>query len=101
MQALNEKGENARESIFLRCYDYAVTLGKSLDIEPNMTQIAGSQIHHANASASTAFDYYLRNMCLSFFDHLMEGIDTRFVKYGSMIHMVHAFVSSVIAMRKV
>ena len=33
--------ENARESIFLRCYDYAVTPGKPLDIEPDMPRNTG------------------------------------------------------------
>ena len=62
MLALKEERVNARETIFRRCYDYAVTLGKSLDIEPNMPRNAGREIHCANASASTPFDYYLRNM---------------------------------------
>ena len=101
MLALKEERVNARESIFRRCYDYAMTLGKSLDIELNMPRIAGRQIHCTNASASTPFDYYLRNMCLPFLDRLMEGLNTRFDKYGSMIHKMHAFVPSVIGMRKV
>ena len=62
MLALKEQRENARERIFRRCYDYAVTLGKLLDIKPDMSRIAGRQIHRANASASTPYDYYLRNM---------------------------------------
>ena len=40
-------------------------------------------------------------MCLPFLDHLMEGLNTRFDKYGSMIHKMHAFVPSVIGMKKV
>ena len=48
--------------MFRRCHGYIVTLGKSLDMEPNVPGIAGRQIHRANASASTPFDYYLRNM---------------------------------------
>ena len=101
MLALKKERVNARESICRRCYDYAVTLGKSLDIGPNMPRIASRQIHRANGSASTPFDYYLRNMCLPFLDHLMEGLNTRFDKYGSMIHKMHAFVPSVIGMKKV
>ena len=31
----------------------------------------------------------------------MEGLNTRFDKYGSMIHKMHAFVPSVIGMKKV
>ena len=40
---------------------------------------------------STHFDYYLRNMCLPFLEHLTEQLNTRFNKYGSMIHKMHAF----------
>ena len=78
MLALKEDWENARESIFRRCYDYELILGKLLDIEPDMPRIAGRQMHRANALASTPFDYYLRNMCLPFLDHLIEGLNTRF-----------------------
>ena len=101
MLGLKEERENARKSIFRRCCDYAVTLGKSLDIEPHMPKIGARQIHRANASASTPFDYYLRNICLPFLHHLLDGLNTRFNKYGSMIHKIHAFVPSVIGMRKV
>ena len=31
----------------------------------------------------------------------MEGLNTRFDKYGSMVHKMHVFVPSVIGMRKV
>ena len=65
-----------------------------------MPRIAGSKIHRANTSTSTPFDYYLRNMCLPFLDHLIEGLNTRFDKYGSMIPKTHAFVQSVIGMGK-
>ena len=101
MLALKEERVNARESILRRCYDYAVTLGKLLDIEPNMPRITSRQMHRAHASASPPFDYYLRNMCFPFLDHLIEGLNTRFDKYGSMVHKTHAFVPSVIQMRKV
>ena len=73
MLALKEERKNASESIFRRCYDYAVTLGKSLDIEPDMLKIAW----------------------------IIDGLFTRFDKYGSMIYKIHAFVPSVIGMRKV
>ena len=78
-----------------------MTLGTLLDIEPKIPRIAGRQIHHANASASTPSDYYLLNMYLPFLDHLMDGLNTRFHKYDSMIHKMHAFIPPVIGMRKV
>ena len=101
MLALKEERENIGESIFRRCYDYAVTLGRSLDVEPDMQRIAGTKIHRANASASTFCDYYLPSMCITFLNHLIDGLNTRFDKYGSMIHKMHVFVPSVIEMRKV
>ena len=73
MLALKEERENARD-IFRCCYYYVVTLGKLLDIEPDMPRIPGRQIHRANASASTPFDYYLRNMGPPFLDHLKKGL---------------------------
>ena len=71
---MKEERENATESIFQLCYYYVVTLGKLLDIEPDMPRIPGRQIHRANASASTPFDYYLRNMGPPFLDHLKKGL---------------------------
>ena len=92
MLALKEEQENAKKSILWRCHDYALALGKLLDIGPSTPKIAGRQIHHANASASTPFDYYLQNMCLPFPEHLIEELNTGFDRYGSMIYKIHAFV---------
>ena len=64
-------------------------------------ELQAGKLHRANASASTPFDYYLRNMCLPFLDYLIEGLNTRFDKYGSIIHKIHAFVPSMIRMGKV
>ena len=66
-----------------------------------MLRTVGGQIHRADAPASTPVDYYLQNMYLPFLDHLIEGLSTRFDKYGSMIHKMHVFVPSVIGMKKV
>ena len=63
-----------------------------------MPRIVGRQKHRANASASTPFNYYLRNMCLPFLEHLIEGLNTRFNKYASMIYNMHAFVRSLVGM---
>ena len=70
---LKEKRENVRENIFRRCYDYGLTLGKLLDIEPDIPRIAGRQKHRANVSASIPSDYYLGNMRFPYLDHLIEG----------------------------
>ena len=69
MLALKEERENAGESIFQRCYDNVLTFGKLLDIEPDMSRIAGRKI---NPSISTPLDYYVRNMCPPFLNHLIE-----------------------------
>ena len=81
------------QSIFRRYYDYALALGKSLDMEPDMPRITVWQIHSVNASAWTPFDYYLQNMCLLCLDHLIKGLNTRFHTYK-----MHAFVPSVTGM---
>ena len=39
------------QSIFRRFYDYALALGKSLDMEPDMPRITVWQIYSVNASA--------------------------------------------------
>lgn len=72
MLALKEERENAGESIFQRCYDNVLTFGKLLDIEPDMSRIAGRKINPANASISTPLDYYVRNMGPPFLNHLIE-----------------------------
>ena len=41
--------------------------------------------------------HIFQNMCLTFLDHLIEGLNTRFDKYGSVIPIMHAFIPSVIA----
>ena len=37
-------------------------------------------------------------MCLPFIEHLIEGLNTRFNKYASMIYNMHAFVPSLVGM---
>ena len=42
--ALTEEREKVRESRFRRCYDFALTRGKSLNIESDIPRIAGRLI---------------------------------------------------------
>ena len=72
-----------------------MTLRKLLDTEADMPRTAGRQIHRGNASASTPFDYHLRNM-----SSISWPFD-KTIKYGSMIPKMHAFVPLMIEMRKV
>ena len=44
--------------------------------------------------------HIFQNMCLTFLDHLIKGLNTRFDKYGSVVPKMHAFVPSVIAVWK-
>ena len=44
--------------------------------------------------------HIFQNMFLTFLDRLIEGLNTRFDKYGSVVPKMHAFVPSVIAVGK-
>ena len=44
--------------------------------------------------------HIFQNMFLTFLDRLIEGLNTRFDKYGSVVPKMHAFVPSVIAVEK-
>ena len=72
-----------------------------VDIVPSMPRIATRQQHRENAEPDTPFNYYRKNMCLSFLDHLRSGIDVRFDKYGKTVLMMQALIPSVIAERDV
>ena len=44
--------------------------------------------------------HIFQNMFLTFLDRLIERLNTRFDKYGSVVPKMHAFVPSVIAVGK-
>lgn len=44
--------------------------------------------------------HIFQNVFLTFLDRLIEGLNTRFDKYGSVVPKMHAFVPSVIAVGK-
>lgn len=44
--------------------------------------------------------HIFQNVFLTFLDRLIEGLNTRFDKYGSVVPKMHAFVPSVIAIGK-
>ena len=72
-----------------------------IDIVTNIPQIAACQQHQENEDSDTPFNYYRKNMCLTFRDHLINGIDVRFNKYGQTALMVQAFTLSVVHERDV
>ena len=59
------------------------------ELQPvNNTDQMQSQIH--------IFDYYRVNMCLPFLDHIINGIDVYFDKYGKIVLAMAGLVPSVI-----
>ena len=61
-----------------------------------MPQIVARQQHRPSAESSTLFDFYRVNMCLPFLDHIINGIDVRFDKYGKIVLAMAGLVPSVI-----
>ena len=92
---------HAETSLFQRCYDQACALAESVDVEPTMPRLASRKTHRANAESNSPFQYYLRNVCYPLVDHLINGIDVRFDKYGKTIHLMYGLISSVTAEREV
>ena len=71
---LQYETENAETSLFRRCYSQACAVAALIDIQPTMPRVASWQIFRANAESNTPFQYYLRNDCYPFLDHLTQGI---------------------------
>ena len=90
-------GENADESFFKRWYNYSCSMSKLVGIVPSMPRLASRQMHRQNAEADTPEDCYRRNVCLPFLDHLIQGIDSRFDKYGKTILLMMGLVPAVVA----
>lgn len=82
---------------FTRCFEYASQVAGQISIFPCMPRIAARQQHRANAESTTPYDYYRINMCLPFLDHLINGIDVRFDKYGQTVLSMAGLIPSVIA----
>ena len=86
---------------FSRCFEYAVEMASLIDIIPSMPRIATRQQYRENSESDTPFNYYRKNMCLPFLDHLINGIDVRFDKYVKTVLMMQALIPLVIAERDV
>ena len=71
------------------------------DIVPSMPRIAARQQYQENAKSDTPFNYYRKNMCLPFLDHLINGTDVRFDKYGKTVLILQALIPSAISERDV
>ena len=85
---LHYERENAETSLFKRCYSQACAVEALIDIKQTMPRVASWQISYANAKSNTPFQYYLRNVCYPLLDHLRQGIDNRFDKYGSTVYLM-------------
>ena len=83
---LQHKREHAKTSLFKRCYSQAFAVKALIYIQPNIARVASRQIFRVNTEPNTPFQYYLRNICYTLLDHLMQGIDNRFDKYRSTIY---------------
>ena len=92
---------HAETSLFQRCYDQACALAELVDVEPTMPRLVSRQTHRANAESNSPFQSYLRNVCYPLLDHLINGIDVRFDKYGKTIHLIYGLIPSVTAEREV
>ena len=87
---------------YFSCYfDCAVEMSFLIDIVTSMPQIAACQQHQENEDSDTPFNYYRKNMWLTFLHHLINGTDVRFNKYGQTVLMMQAFILSVVAERDV
>ena len=85
-------------AFFKRCFTYAKDLGALFGEELSMPRTAARQRHRANAEAQTPLESWLRNAYLPFLDHIV-GIDSRFDKYGAIVHRMAGLVPMVAAQR--
>ena len=93
--------ENAETSLFKRCYSEACAVAALIDIQPIMSRIASWKLFPANAESNTPFQYHLTNVCYPLLNHLIQGIDNRFGKYGSPVYLMPGLTSSVIVVRDI
>ena len=85
------------KKFFARCFEYASEIAGLINFTPSMPRIAVRQQHRPNAESNTPFDFYRVNMCLPFLDHMIDGIDVRFDKYGNIVLAMAGLVPSLIA----
>ena len=85
------------KKFFARCFEYASEIAGLINVTPSMLRTAARQQHRPNAGSNTPFDYYRVNMCLPFLDHIINGIDVCFDKYGKIVQAMAELVPSIIA----
>ena len=82
--------------MFKRCYSQACAVAALIYIQLNTARAASRQIFRVSTEPNTPFQYYLRNICYSLLDHLIQGIDNKFDKYRSTIYLMYGLIPSVI-----
>ena len=85
--------------MYNRCFKYAKDLAALVNAEPTMPRTVSRQRHRANAPADIPKEYWLRNVYLPFLDHILVGIDSRFDKYGVVVHRMAALIPAIIVTR--
>ena len=98
---LQYKRENAETSLFKRCHSQVCAVAALTDIQPTMSRVASRQILNRQDAESDAFQYYLKNVCYPFLDHLIQGTDNRSDKYGSTVYLTYGLIPSVIGKRDI
>ena len=98
---LQYERENAETILFKRYYSQACAVAALIDIQTTMPIDASRQIFRVNAKSNTPFQYYLRNVYYPLIDHLIQGIDNRFDKYGSTDYLMYGLIPSVIVERDI
>ena len=91
--AMSDEGKK----FFERFFKYASEIAVLIIVMPSMPRIAACKQHRSNAEANTLFNYYYVNMCLPFFDHIINRIDVCFEKYDEIVLAMAGLVPYVIA----
>ena len=91
--AMSDEGKR----FFERFFEYASEIAVLINVMPSMPWITACKQRRSNAEANTLFDHYCVNMCLPFFDHIINGIDVCFDKYDEIVLAMAGLVPYVIA----
>ena len=91
--ARSEEGKK----FFALCFEYASQIAGLINVMLRMPRVPSHQQHRPNTESNTPFDYYRVNVCLPFLNHIINGIDVLFDKYGKIVLAMPGLVPSVIA----
>ena len=83
--------------LFALCFEYASEIAGLINVMLSMPPVPSHQQHRPNTESNKPFDYYRVNVCLPFVNHIINGIDVLFDKYGKIVLAMPGLVPSVIA----